>query len=89
MTNSPPAFDYSAPVELYTGKRSRRLGKVHYQRFESAARALQYAIEAMPRETLADAVLEIDEQRFGPVEIAALYEHPAYPLGSTTGNQRI
>ncbi|GGA62425.1 hypothetical protein [Pelagibacterium lentulum] len=80
MTSEAPAFDYSAPAELFTGKRYRRLGKIHYQRFESAAQAIQYAVEAMPRENLAGAVLEIDEQRFGPAEITALYKHPAYPL---------
>jgi hypothetical protein len=53
---------------------------VRYLRFETAAEALRFAIEEMPRSALLGAYLEVDESRFGSEEIHYLYNHAAYPL---------
>ncbi|GGA40586.1 hypothetical protein [Pelagibacterium lentulum] len=80
MTPEIVAFNYNATAELYPGKRSKRFRTLRYKRFDSAAEALRYVVEDIPRENLPGTVLEIDEQRFGPEEIAALYQDAAYPL---------
>lgn len=73
------SIDYSAPAELFPGKRAG-VSSVRYKRFPNAAEAVRYAIEDMHRELLNGAMLEINGRRFPGAQIRALYEAPSYPL---------
>lgn len=73
-------FDYNADAELFGGRSMRGGAQVTYRRFDTAAEALQFAVEQMPASALAGACLEIDEARFGAREIRYLYDSAAYPL---------
>lgn len=72
------AFDFTAPAELFTSKAAKR--PVRYTRFKSAAKAIQYAIEQLPRELLIGTTLEVNEERFDGFRIRQLYDSPAYPF---------
>jgi hypothetical protein len=75
------AFDYGAPAELFPSKgKGSRQKAVSYRRFESAAVAIQYAIEELEPDKLAGAILEIDEDRYDDVAIRNLYASDEYPL---------
>jgi len=74
------SFDYTVPAELYPSKSFFKTRTVRYQRFDTAAEALRYAIEELPGEMLRGSLLEVDEQRFESAEIKALYDAEAYPL---------
>jgi hypothetical protein len=75
------AFDYSREAELFPARVVRSRGKsFSYRRFESAADAIQFAMEVLPAQYLAGAYLEVDEQRFDAEGIRLLYESPEYPL---------
>ena len=41
-------FDYNAPAELYPSRIKKGRGRVTYKRFDTAAQALQFAIEEIP-----------------------------------------
>jgi len=73
-------IDYSAPAELYPSKSFFKTRTVRYQRFNTVAEALRYAIEELPGEMLRGSLLEVDEQRFESAQIRALYDADAYPL---------
>ena len=73
-------FDYNAPAELFPSRTKHGKGRVKYRRFETAAEALQFAIEEMPPPVLLGAFLEVEEQRFGAEEMRSLYSSAAYPL---------
>ena len=76
-----PPFDYDAAAEIYPSRaRGSRRHPVGYKRFDSAAQALQFAIEQLPAEALVGAYLEIGEERYDAREMRALYDAPAYPL---------
>ena len=59
------AFYYNAEAELFPPRlrksRDRRFG---YRRFARAAEAVRFAIEELPTELLAGAVLEVDGERY-------------------------
>jgi len=74
------SFDYNAPAELFPSRSRRARGPVAYKRFPSAAEALRYAIEVLPASGLLGATLEVNEVRFGHLEIRALYDDAGYPL---------
>ena len=74
-------IDYSAAAELFpTLGRRRRRQPFRYARFAHAAEAIRFAMEDLPRECLAGAFLEVDEQRYGSEDIRRLYQSTKYPL---------
>ena len=74
-------FDYSAAAELFpTLSRRRTRQPFRYARFAHAAEAIRFAMEDLPRESLAGAYLEVDEHRYGSDEIRRLYQSGRYPL---------
>ena len=73
-------FDYNAPAELFPSRSKRGKGQVRYRRFETAAEALQFAMEKMPPPILLGVFLEVEEERFGAEEMRSLYRSAAYPL---------
>jgi hypothetical protein len=74
-------FDYAAAAELFAlRRRLPRREPFGYRRFEQAAQAIQFAIEELPRECLAGAFLEVDEQRYSGEDIRRLYESAKYPF---------
>jgi hypothetical protein len=74
-------FDYSQSAEFYPGRRNPSRAEIkRYMRFASAAEAIQFAIEEMPREMLAAAILEVSDERYEGQSIFDLYKAGAYPL---------
>jgi hypothetical protein len=74
-------FDYDAPAELFAsvgGMRSK--GGVRYLRFDSAAQAIQHAIEQIPLAQRGRSVLEVGEERYEAATIQKLYVSTEYPL---------
>jgi len=74
------AFDYKAPAEVFAGRSMRGPRPMRYQRFETGAEALRFAIEVLPRANLLGAILEADERRYWHAEIRKLYDAPGYPF---------
>ena len=73
------SVDYSAPAELFPGKRAG-VNSIRYRRFPNAAEAVRYAVEEMHRDLLNGAMLEINGRRYPGAQIRALYDAPSYPL---------
>jgi len=73
-------FDYNAPAEVFAGRSMRGTSSMKYQRFDTGAEALRFAIEIMPSANLLGAILEADERRYWHAEIRKLYDAPEYPL---------
>lgn len=78
------AFDYAAAAELFAGTARKGNKGFTYNRFESAAEALRFAIEVAPKHAMLGAYLEVDEARFGLGQIQLLYANPRYPLRRRT-----
>jgi hypothetical protein len=74
------AFDYNAPAEIFAGRSMRGPRPMRYQRFETGAEALRFAIEVLPRANLLGAIMEANERRYWHAEIRKLYDAPGYPL---------
>jgi hypothetical protein len=74
------AFDYNAPAEIFAGRSMRGPRPMRYQRFETGAEALRFAIEVLPRANLLGAILEANERRYWHAEIRKLYDSSNYPL---------
>ena len=74
-------FDYGREAELFpTRTRGPRRQPMSYRRFDHAAEAIRFAIEELPRDLLAGAYLEVDEERYDAVAIRRLYESAEFPL---------
>jgi hypothetical protein len=54
--------------------------RVTYKRFDSAAKAIRFAVEEMPADSLRSTTLEVAEVRLRGDEIRELYQHPDYPF---------
>ena len=73
-------FNYRAPAELFPSRNRKSRQPVKYRRFDTAADAIQFAMEELPAPALLGAFIEIDEARLGHADIRELYESPDYPL---------
>jgi hypothetical protein len=74
------SFDFQVEAELFPpriGKQSRRF---RYQRFTNAAEAVRFAVEHMPAQVLAGAVIEAGDARLDSKDIRRLYESADFPL---------
>ena len=72
--------DYDAHAGLFQGRGHHRGKGLEYRGFDSAALAIQFAMEDMHASHALGAILEVDEDRFDMNEIAALYHDARYPL---------
>lgn len=71
-------FNYSAAAELFPGKNKTK--KARYQRFSSAAEAVRYVMEELPKDLIGGSMLEVNEQRFNGTQIRDLYDARTFPL---------
>ena len=66
-------FDYAVPGEFYSRKRSgRRPTGLTYQRFDTVAEAIRFAMEYLPSTAFGGCMLEADGERFGARELREL-----------------
>ena len=73
-------FDFAAPGELFCARSVSRRSRVTYRRFDTAALAIQFAVEELSADNLRAATLEVAEVRLGGDEITALYQGDDFPL---------
>ena len=73
-------LDYAAPADLFPARSRVGHRPVGYRRFDTAAEAIRYVMEQMPREFLDGTVLEIESERFDGTGIKQLYASEQYPL---------
>jgi hypothetical protein len=73
-------FDYTAPAELGTGRRSARGNPMKYSRLSTSAEAIRHAVEKLNANALSGAALVVDEERYGAAQIRELYDDTRYPL---------
>jgi hypothetical protein len=73
-------FDYSAPAELYSARGHGRRAPLSYRRFATAAEAIRFAVEQIPKNLAAAAYIETGEQTITHKELRELYDSPDYPL---------
>jgi hypothetical protein len=74
-----PKFDYTASAELYFCRVLGRTQSMSYSHFDTAARAIEFAVEELGAVALRQISLEVDEQRFEQDEIRCLYDAVDYP----------
>jgi hypothetical protein len=79
-------FDYDVPAELFMARRKGgpRQG-MHYRRFNTAAEAIQFAVEEFPSLTALGAWMQIGDDRFDAEAISDLYRSSSYPLPRRAG----
>jgi len=70
--------DFKAAAELFPSR--RRNASSGYKRFDSTAKAVQFAVEKLPAELLLGAYLQVGDDRFDGAAIRNLYQSEAYPL---------
>ena len=75
-------FNYQMPGEFYSRKRQgmKPTGLI-YQRFDTVAEAIRFAIEDQPSTALVSCMLEAGGERFGAKELKALYAIPVIRYG--------
>lgn len=81
-----PAFDFSAPAEVFGGGSwAGRPTNISYRRFESSAEAIRYVIEELDESARRPCVMEVNEKRYNHLDLRRLYESSAYPLPKEKG----
>ena len=73
-------FDYTAPAELFPSRSKKCRNQFTYKRFDTAAEAIQHAIEQIPVAQRGGSVLEVGEERYEGAGIQTLYASTEYPL---------
>jgi hypothetical protein len=73
-------FDFSAPGELFCARSISQRSRVTYKRFDTAAKAIRFAVEELPADILRSTTLEVSEARLSGDAIRNLYLDPSYPL---------
>lgn len=71
--------DYSSAAELFAVQRQGRKRNLFYRRFDTAAEAMQFAIESLPADA-SNLVLETEFARLDAKSIAACYIADDFPL---------
>lgn len=75
------AFSYNASAELFPAAiRKKKRAGFAYRRFDTAAAAVQFAMEELPADSLNGAYLQVDEASFDQRGIRTLYESEHFPL---------
>ncbi len=75
------AFSYNTAAELFPAAiRKKKRAGFAYRLFDTAAAAVQFAIEQLPADSLNGAYLQVDEARFDQSGIRTLYESEDFPL---------
>jgi hypothetical protein len=75
------SFSYNTAAELFPAAiRKKKRAGFAYRRFDTAAAAVQFAIEELPADSLNGAYLQVDEARFDQSGIRTLYESQDFPL---------
>ncbi len=75
----PPNDDYLPEAELFAVQRLGRKRNLFYQRFDTAAEAIKFAVEDMP-EGSSNVTLETEFSRLDAKAIVALYVADGFPL---------
>jgi hypothetical protein len=65
---------------LFCARSISMRSRVTYKRFDSAAKAIKFAVEELSADGLRAATLEVAEVRLRGDDITRLYQHPDYPL---------
>jgi hypothetical protein len=78
-------FDYGASAELFAGQSKKTRSAFTYNRFDSAAEALRFAMENASPQAMLGACLEVDEVRYNFDQIGTLYRSATYPLQRRSG----
>ena len=69
------SFSYNTAAELFPAAiRKKKRAGFAYRRFDTAAAAVQFAIEELPADSLNGAYLQVDEARFDQSGIAVTGE---------------
>jgi hypothetical protein len=81
-------FNYDVPGEFYSRKSPgyRKPSGLAYQRFNTAAEAIRFAMEDISPAALGGCTLVVEEERLGVKELKALYVSPSFPLPRRKGN---
>ena len=80
-----PEIDFFVEAELFPPRVRKRPGRrFNYQRFDSAAEAIRYAIEELPPDVLSGCIIEAAEERLNCRDIRELYDSESYPLARRT-----
>src|SRR3954454_18322418 len=75
------AFSYNASAELFPAAiRKKKRAGFAYRRFDTAAAAVQFAIEELPADSLNRAYLQVDEACFDQAGIGGLYDSADFPI---------
>lgn len=77
-------FDYDAPAGVFTRMRYGRAGAAKYRRFNTAAEAIRYAVEELPKPLLPGITMEVGEDTLDHQQIIRLYEDPRFPFAPDT-----